>query len=371
MLIEEGAASIALYRHPVRREAFDVIVIGGGQAGLSMGYHLARRGVHFVILDASERVGDSWRKRWDSLRLFTPAQFDGLHGMPFPAPRYSFPTKDEMANYLESYARRFKLPVRSGVRVERLFKRGERYVAQAGSVEFEAKNVVIAMSKYQVASVPEFAGSLSREIRQLHAVDYRNLSQLQPGDALLVGAGNTGADLALELARTPRKTFMAGRDPGEIPFRIERWVGRLLMPVILGFVFRHVLTVKTPPGRKARHAILTKGGGRIRVKARDITAAHVEWVPRVTGVRNGLPLLEDGRTLDVKNVIWCSGFSGGFDWIDLPVLDDHGYPKHESGVATDQPGVYFLGLPFLHSMSSSMIGGVGRDAARLARLIRS
>jgi putative flavoprotein involved in K+ transport len=369
MLIEEGTAAVQLAPR-VSREAFDVIVIGGGQAGLSMGYHLARTGARFVILDAGGRVGDSWRKRWDSLRLFTPAQFDSLDGMPFPAPRNSFPTKDEMASYLESYAQRFGLPVRSGVRVERLFKRGDRYVARAGSVEFEAANVVVAMSKYQIANVPRFANWLSRDITQLHAVDYRNPGQLQPGDAVLIGAGNTGADLALELARTGRKTFMAGRDPGEIPFRVGSFAGRVMMPLVLGFAFRYLLTVNTPPGRKAREKMLTMGGARIRVKASDITAAGVEWVPRVTGVRDGLPQLADGRTLDVKNVVWCSGFSSGFDWIDLPVLDDHGHPRHESGVVADHPGLYFLGLPFLHSMSSSMIGGVGRDAARLAKAMR-
>jgi putative flavoprotein involved in K+ transport len=143
------------------------------------------------------------------------------------------------------------------------------------------------------------------------------------------------------------------------------------MPLLLRFVFRYVLTVKTSAGRKARRAMLTKGGPRIRVKASDLAAANVQRVSRVTGVRNGLPLLEDGRTLEVRNVIWCNGFQAGFDWIDLPVLDEHGYPKHESGVVNDLPGLFFVGLPFLHSMSSSMIGGVGRDAARIARLIRS
>jgi len=332
---------------------------------------LARAGVRFVILDASEHVGDSWRKRWSSLRLFTPAKYDGLDGMPFPAPRNYFPTKDEMADYLESYAQRFRLPVRSGVRVERLFKRGDRYVARAGHIEFEAARVVVAMAKYQTPNVPPFASSLRHDITHLHAHEYRSPAQLQPGGVVLVGAGNTGADLALESSRTGHETWMAGRDTGEIPVRPEGFVGRnLIMPLLLGFVFRHVLTVKTPAGRKARHAVLTKGGPRIRVKASDLAAANVQRVPRVTGVRNGLPLLEDGRTLDVKNVIWCSGFDAGFDWIDLPVLDEHGYPKHESGVVTDHPGLYFLGLPFLHSMSSSMIGGVGRDAARIAKAMR-
>ena len=298
-LIEEGAASIEL----ARREIFDVIVIGGGQAGLSVGYHLARAGARFVILDAQERVGDAWRKRWDSLRLFTPAKFDGLDGMPFPAPRNYFPTKDEMADYLEEYARRFRLPVRTGTRVERVFDRGGRYVVQAGHCELEARQVVIAMAKYQRTKVPGFAGSLSSDILQLHSMDYRNLSQLQPGSVLLVGAGNSGADIALETARAGHKTWMAGRDTGQLPFRGERFLGRnVFMPLVLGLVFRHLLTVKTPLGRKMRPAVLSKGGLRIRVKTSDLTAAGVQGAPRVVGVRNGKPLLEDGRTLTVGNV---------------------------------------------------------------------
>ena len=211
--IEEGAASMQLTgRRP--DPAFDVIVIGGGQAGLSAGYHLARTGARFVILEANARIGDSWRKRWDSLRLFTPAKFCGLDGMPFPAPRNYFPTKDEMANYLEAYAQHFNLPVRTGVRVQRLFKRGTRYVVAAEGVEFEAAQVIVAMAKYQHPKIPAFASSLASDITQLHSLDYRNASQLQPGSVLLVGDGNSGADIALELARTGRQTWLAGGDVG-------------------------------------------------------------------------------------------------------------------------------------------------------------
>jgi putative flavoprotein involved in K+ transport len=158
-LIEEGAMASqmmegASFGAISSRQSFDVIVIGAGQAGLSVGYHIARSGARFLILDANERVGDSWRNRWDSLRLFTPAKFDGLDGMPFPAPRNYFPTKDEMANYLEAYARHFRLPVRGGVRVERLFRRGSRYIIKAGTLELEAGQVVVAMAKYQHAKVP-------------------------------------------------------------------------------------------------------------------------------------------------------------------------------------------------------------------------
>ena len=376
-LIEEGAAALQLVERTPRsaaidREHFDVIVIGGGQAGLSVGYHLARAGVRFVILDANERIGDAWRKRWDSLRLFTPAKLNGLDGMPFPAPRNYFPTKNEMADYLEAYARRFRLAVRSGVRVERLFKRGPRFVVAAGRTEFETDQVVVAMAKYQQAQLPAFAASLSSEITQLHSLDYRNLRQLRPGGVVLVGTANSGADIALEIGRAGHETWIAGRDVGEMPFRPERFVGRhLLMPLLLRFVFHHVLTVKTPIGRKARPAILAGAVPRIRVKRRDLVGARVQFVPRIVGARDGLPLLEDGRTLPIANVIWCTGFQPGFDWIDLPIFGgEHGEPKHRSGVVEGEPGLYFVGLPFLHAMSSPMIHGVGRDAARIVDAIR-
>ena len=368
--IEEGAASMQLARRrpdPV----FDVIVIGGGQAGLSAGYHLARTGARFLILEAHTRIGDSWRKRWDSLRLFTPAKLCGLDGMPFPAPRNYFPTKDEMADYLEAYARRFSLPVRTDVRVQRLFRRGTLYVVAAeGGVELEAAQVIVAMAKYQQPKIPAFAASLASDIAQLHSLDYRNPGQLQPGSVLLVGGGNSGADIALELARTGRETCLAGQGAGEIPFRPERFWGRNLFgPLLLGFVFRHVLTVKTPLGRKARPSILAKGAPRIRVKSRDLAAAGVRLVQRVVGAREGQPLLEGGRILDVRNIIWCSGFQPGFDWIDLPIFDATGDPRHDCGAIPEQPGVYFVGLPFQYAMSSGMIHGVGRDAKRIVEAI--
>ncbi len=292
--------------------------------------------------------------------------------MPFPAPGNYFPTKDEMASYLETYARHFRLPVRTGVRVERLFERRGRYVVQAGNLELEAQQVVVAMAKYQRTKVPRFAGSLSSDITQLHSLDYRNRSQLRPGAVLLVGAGNSGADIALETARAGHKTWMAGRDNGQLPFRPEGFLGRnVFAPLLLGLVFRYVLTVKTPFGRKVRPAILSKGGPRIRVKRSDLSAAGVERAPRVVGVRDGKPLLEDGRTLTVGNLIWCTGFQPGFDWIELPIFDEQGNPKHRSGVVGEQRGLYFVGLPFLHSMSSSMIHGVGRDAARIVAAIKA
>jgi putative flavoprotein involved in K+ transport len=348
-------------------ERIDTLVIGGGQAGLSVGYHLARRGVPFLILDANRRVGDSWRNRWDSLRLFTPNRFNGLSGMPFPGPRWGFPTKDEFADYLESYAERFALPIRMGVEVDRLTRDDHRFVATAGDRRFEADNVIVAMSSWQRPRVPPFASELDPRILQLHVAEYRNPSQLQEGDALVVGAGNSGAEIALDIGRV-RRVWLSGPDTGHLPFRPESAVARVLMPFIGRVIFHRVLTTSTPIGRRARPKMLSRGDPLIRVKPKDLAAAGVERVPRTTGVEEGLPRLEDGRSLDVTNVVWCSWIHPGFSWIDLPVLGPE-EPKHDRGVVGAEPGLYFVGLRFLYSKSSEQIHGVGRDADRIAGIV--
>ena len=344
----------------------NTVVIGGGQAGLSVGYHLSQLGIPFVILDASRRIGDSWRHRWDSLRLFTPARHAGLDGMPFPAEPFSFPTKDEMADYLETYARHFELPVRSGVRADRLSRLGDRFIVVAGRHRIEASNVVVAMGSYQRARRPSFAGELRSTIVQLHSFEYRNLSQLHPGDVLVVGAGNSGGEIAIETVARHR-TWMAGRETGHVPFRVDGLAARLgLSRLVLRVIFHRVLSIATPIGRRLRPRMLHRAAPLIRTKGKDLTAAGVLRVPRVAGVRNGLPLLEDGRVLDVANVVWCTGFDAAFSWIDLPVFGADGLPQHEAGVVASEPGLFFVGLPFLYAFSSEMIHGVGRDAARIA-----
>ena len=349
-------------------ERIETVVIGGGQAGLSVGYHLARRGRPFVILEAHRRVGDVWRERWDSLRLFTPAKFDALDGMPFPADPDAFPTKDEMGDYLEAYAARFELPVRTDTRVERVSRRGGRLRVQTvGGGEIEADHVVVAMATYQKPWVPAFAAGLDPAIRQIHSKDYRNPAQLRPGSALVVGAGNSGAEIAKELAADGRRTWIAGRDVGQIPFRVDGPVGRLLaVRLVLRGLFHRVLTVDTPMGRKVRPKFLSQGGPLIRTKSKHLAAAGVERLPRVEGVRGGLPELADGRVVQPDNVVWCTGFRPGFaSWIDLPVHGER-EPDHERGIVPSVPGLYFVGLHFQYSLSSTMIHGVGRDAERIA-----
>src|SRR5215218_2975203 len=290
-------------------ERFETVVIGGGQAGLAVGYHLAKQQRPFVILDASEHIGDSWRNRWESLRLFTPSRYNGLPGMRFPGPGWSFPTRDEMADFLTAYAARFELPVRSGARVDRLSRdRDSRlFVVTAGERRFDAKHVIVAMANYQSPRVPEFAQELDPSIVQLHSGDYRNPSQLREGGVLLVGAGNSGAEIALEVVRT-HATWLSGRDTGHVPVRIEGLASRLIFSrIVLRLFFHRILTVRTPLGQKLWRKARSKGQPLIRVKPKDLAAAGVVRVPRATGVRGGLPVLEDGRVVEVTNVAGVPG----------------------------------------------------------------
>jgi putative flavoprotein involved in K+ transport len=350
-------------------ERFETVIIGGGQAGLTAGYHLANRGRSFMILDANERIGDAWRKRWDSLRLFTPAHFSRLPGLRHHTSAWSFVTKDEMADYLEDYAERFELPVRTGVSINGLSKVDSGFEISAGDLRFEAENVVVATGAHQIPKVPAFMSELDPRIVQLHSRDYRSPSQLQEGDVLLVGAGNSGAEIGLELSRTHR-VLLAGPSTGQIPVRHGTLPARLGFRVFRFFGHR-VLRVDTRIGRKLGPKLTAKGDPLIRTKLKDLLAAGVERVPRVVGVRDGMPVLEDDRVVDVANVVWCTGFRTDFGWIDLPVFGDDGQPMHYRGVVDSEPGLYFLGLVFQYSVSSDVLPGRGRDAEYIAKHIAS
>jgi putative flavoprotein involved in K+ transport len=353
-------------------ERHETVVIGGGQAGLATGYHLQKRGRSFVILDASDRVGDSWRKRWPTLRLYSPARFDGLPGMKFPAPKYSYPTGYEFADYLEAYAKRFELPVQTGVRVDGLSRERDPYVVTAGERRFEAENIVVATGTMQKPVTPDFATELDPRIRQLHSADYRDPSQLQEGGVLVVGAAHSGGDIAFELAGAGYPTVLSGRDTGQIPLPWESRRLRLAWPV-MKFVGTRVLTVNTPMGRKMRSEVRSHGGPLLRVKRSDLEAVGVERVfGRTVGAEGGRPVLEDGRVLDVANVVWCTGFRNDYGWIRVPfALDEDGFPEQRYGAVPSAPGLYFAGLTFQHSFSSMLILGAVRDTERVANHIAS
>ncbi len=343
-------------------EKFKVIVIGAGQAGLSVGYFLKKAGIPFLILDANKRIGDSWRKRWDSLHLFTPAKFNGLAGLRFPAKPNYFPKKDEMADYLENYAAHFDLPVRMGVKVTGLSKEGDFFCIASDDQHFMAENVVVAMSNFQVPKVPEFAKKLNPDITQLHSLDYRQPSQLQDGEVLVVGAGNSGAEVALEAARSGHKVWLSGRDTGHIPFKIEGTLSKLLLArLVVRILFHRIITTGTPIGRKARPKVVSIGGPLIRIKPKDFEAAGIIRTSRASEVVDGFPVLEDGQKLKVKNIVWCTGFYPSFSWIDIPVFKNM-EPMQQRGIVPKEPGLYFTGLHFLYALSSTMVHGTARDA---------
>lgn len=348
----------------------ETLIIGAGQAGLSTGYHLKRRGRQFLIVDGNQRIGDNWRQQWDTLRLYTPAKYDGLPGLPFPAARWHFPGKDEVGDYLERYALQFDLPVRTNTRVDHLQPRPDGgYDATVGDATISCDNVVVATGSFgRTPNVPEFAGELAPAITQLHSSQYRRPSQLRAGPVLVVGASHSGQDIAYELAPT-HPTTLCGPGRGNIPFRPESRRAHLLLPVVI-FAFRHVLTRRTPMGRKAMPEVRFHGGPNLRVKPSDLERRGViRTEARMTGVVDGRPVLGDGSVLDVSNVVWCTGFRQVFDWIRLPVLDERGWPVEYRGVVDLAPGLFFCGLSFQYAFASMVFPGIGRDADYVARQI--
>ncbi len=353
----------------IEPQKVDAVVVGAGQAGLATGYYLKQLGLEFVMLDAGERIGNSWRNRWDSLRLFSPACYNELPGMTYPGERFYYPTKDEFADYLERYAEKFILPVHLKTTVKSVSRRADGYFVDVGRKQYLAGNVISAMSSFQKPNIPAFAAELDSSIRQLHSSQYRRPQQLQAGDVLVAGAANSGAEIAIDISGTGR-TWLSGRHPGHIPFRIDTKAAEyLFVPFVLDILFHRVLTVDTPMGRKMRDRLFNQGGPLVRSKPADLDDAGIMRLPRVAGVRDGLPLLEDGHVLEVENVIWATGYYPNFDWIDLPIfgVDEHPRePQHSRGVVTNMPGFYFVGLFFQYAISSNMIFGMVRDAKYIA-----
>lgn len=347
-------------------EFVDTVVIGGGQAGLAVGYELKRQGRDFVILDAFPRVGDAWRTRWDSLRLFTPRRDSALPGLRMAGAQSRMPTKDEMADYLESYAMHHALPVRSGVRVTRLSHVGRTFRIETADGELTANNVIVASGSYREARSPRFAADLDSHIVQMHSSEYRNPDQLQPGGVLLVGAGNSGCDIAMDVVAW-NPTYLAGPKVKNVPPDIDKWLGRVVIVRGVRFAQRNIMCLRNPIGRRMAAKNSAPTTPVVRVKPKWLERAGVQRVGRVVGVRDGLPQLEDGRTLDVTNVIWCTGFRHDYPWIDLPGYDHDGVPAHDRGVSTAVPGLYFLGMNFQYALASASLWGVARDAAYTAR----
>jgi putative flavoprotein involved in K+ transport len=347
-----------------KEESFQTVVIGGGQAGLAVGNFLSRQGENFIILDKNPRTGDSWRSRWESLRLFTPSQFDGLPGMPFPTSKNYSPSKDEAATYLEAYARQFNLPLRHNVIVKSLNRTEQGYQIITDSVTLSARNVVVATGPFQLPNTPSFTSQLDPGILQIHSSAYINPKQIAVKSVLVVGAGNSGAEIALELVRSGKQVWLSGRDVGRVPANSP--LGKIFDGQLIWWFMTHILTVDTPIGRKMQAGSVHRGTPLGRARRNEIGDAGIIVTPRMMGVQSGKPQLEDGRILPAEGVIWAIGFKPDYHWINLSIFDDRGYPIHSRGVVKGAPGLYFVGLPFQTGLSSSLLGGVGKHAAYIA-----
>jgi len=335
------------------------VVIGAGQAGLAIGYFLARQGPRFLIVDAADSVGSVWRGRWDSLLLFTPRRYDSLPGLAFPGDSDGYPTRDEAVAYLEVYAKTFDLPIELNSVVRKLAAENGTYFLEVDDQTITADQVVVATGPFQTPNVPTISGDLAPEVFQAHSTDYRRPDDVPKGRILVVGGGNTGFQIAKELSETHEVLLAIGSRQTPLPQRI---LGRDLFWWLTktGLIRK---TVDSRIGRRAQHRDTLIGSS-----SRELKRYGVELKPRLVGMHERTARFVDGTELGVDGVIWATGYRADYSWIDLPVFDADGRVRHKRG-ATDFPGLYFLGLTWQHTRGSALLGWVKEDAEFVAEQI--
>lgn len=341
-------------------EHFEVVVVGGGQAGLAAGYFLAQQGRRFRILEAGRSVATAWRERWDSLILFTPRRYDALPGLPFPGDPDGYPGRDEVIEYLESYVRQFDLPVEFNSAVRSLSSEEGRFVLHLDDRVLETDQVVVATGPFQAPSLPGLATELDSEVFQTHSTGYRRLSDVPEGTVLVVGGGNTGFQIAKELSASHPVYLAVGARQTPLP---QRLLGRDLFSWLTRFRLMEK-TVDSRIGRRMQHRDTLIGSSPRELRRRY----GVQMKPRATAAHGRTISFADGSTLDVEAVIWATGYRPDYSWISLPVLDEHARLRHRRGV-TDVPGLYFLGLTWQHTRGSALLGWVKDDAEFIAERV--
>lgn len=345
----------------IEPSSLDVVIIGGSQAGLAIGHHLAQRGLRFVILDAGPEVGHAWRSRWDSLRLFTPAQYSSLPGMAFPSPKDTYPSKEEVATYLSSYVSTFDLPVRLNSKVTSLSRRDEGYVVGTPTDEFPATQVVVATGPFQTPFIPAVAGDFDDEVFKIHSADYRHPAQLPEGRVLVVGGGNSGFQIATELATVREVDLAVGKRVPSLP---QRLLGKDLFWWLSGIGFMKISTDSRLGRKVAKRDVL------IGSSPRGLRRSAVTLRKRLTGAAGRRAIFDDGSEQHVDAIVWATGYRPDYSWIDIPgIKDARGGVIHRRGV-TDAAGLLFIGLTWQHTRGSALIGFVKDDVDFIAARIQ-
>ncbi len=339
--------------------SYDVLVIGAGQAGLTVGYYLRQAGLRFLIVDGAEQVGSAWAERWESLVLFTPRRLNAMPGLPFDGDPDREPTRDEVIDYLGRYATALDLPVELNTPVTALDRRQGRFAAESPAGTIHANQVIVATGPFQKPRIPEFAASVAPDVHQTHSTGYRRPSDVPPGRVVVIGGGNTGYQIAEELAAGHQVALAVGSRQTPLP---QRLLGRQIFWWLtkLGVLSA---TVESRIGKR-----LSTRDTLIGSSPRKAKRLGIEFKPRAVAASGRTVRFADGTESDADAIIWATGYQPDYAWIKVPVADAGGRIRHRRGV-TDRAGLYFLGLTWQHTRGSGLLGLVAADARYISEQV--